>query len=124
MIWQRTIVGEEDDFSRRIILHDQKLVVTGGTKSFGAVAQDGWLLEADLNGNIGCDCYNGICDAAVFEDCNACPGDCACLEGEVCTFLGDCCTPDCEGKACGDDGCYGSCGECPEGQTCENGQCS
>jgi len=24
-----------------------------------------------------------------------------------------CCTPDCDGKECGDDGCGGSCGSCP-----------
>ncbi|MFH1531886.1 MAG: Ig-like domain-containing protein, partial [Pseudomonadota bacterium] len=31
----------------------------------------------------------------------------------------DCvCQPDCDGKECGDDGCFGSCGVCPEGKTC------
>jgi hypothetical protein len=34
------------------------------------------------------------------------------------------CTPQCQGKQCGDDGCGGMCGKCPEGQTCNNGQCS
>ncbi|RJO66469.1 MAG: hypothetical protein C4523_12345 [Myxococcales bacterium] len=33
----------------------------------------------------------------------------------------DLCAPDCEGKACGDDGCGGSCGECPELTTCNDG---
>ena len=28
------------------------------------------------------------------------------------------CTPACDGKACGDDGCGGSCGECAEGEAC------
>lgn len=28
------------------------------------------------------------------------------------------CTPDCTGKACGDDGCGGSCGSCPDNGTC------
>ena len=28
------------------------------------------------------------------------------------------CTPACEGKACGDDGCGGSCGTCDEGEAC------
>ena len=28
------------------------------------------------------------------------------------------CTPKCEGKECGDDGCGGTCGECGPGQTC------
>ncbi len=33
------------------------------------------------------------------------------------------CTPNCTGKVCGDDGCGGSCGTCPAGQTCHAGQC-
>jgi hypothetical protein len=33
------------------------------------------------------------------------------------------CTPDCGGKACGDDGCGGSCGGCCGTQVCEGGQC-
>jgi len=41
----------------------------------------------------------------------------ACLGG-VCVD-GLCCTPDCDGKACGYDGCGGSCGACPAAdQTC------
>ena len=35
----------------------------------------------------------------------------------------DACTPACEGKMCGKDGCGGDCGECPGGQTCSGGQC-
>ncbi|MBR58378.1 MAG: hypothetical protein CMH54_10200 [Myxococcales bacterium] len=35
------------------------------------------------------------------------------------------CTPDCEGKECGDDGCDGVCGTCDEGQLCGmDGLCS
>ncbi len=39
------------------------------------------------------------------------------------------CTPDCDGKVCGDDGCGGSCGTCTctgancRGSTCSGGQC-
>ncbi len=33
------------------------------------------------------------------------------------------CEPDCEGKACGDDGCGGWCGECPLGSFCIDGFC-
>jgi hypothetical protein len=37
---------------------------------------------------------------------------------------GTTCTPQCTGKACGPDGCSGSCGTCPSGQTCSaDGQC-
>jgi hypothetical protein len=35
----------------------------------------------------------------------------------------DACQPSCVGKACGDDGCGGFCGQCPENQTCSEGQC-
>jgi len=35
------------------------------------------------------------------------------------------CTPVCQGRACGDDGCGGVCGTCAEGETCDvDGQCS
>jgi hypothetical protein len=36
------------------------------------------------------------------------------------------CAPQCEalGRQCGDDGCGGSCGACPEGTTCEAGLCA
>jgi hypothetical protein len=33
------------------------------------------------------------------------------------------CTPQCAGKACGNDGCSGSCGDCSGGQVCSQGQC-
>ena len=33
------------------------------------------------------------------------------------------CTPNCNGKNCGDNGCGGSCGTCGSGQTCQSGQC-
>ena len=35
----------------------------------------------------------------------------------------DICTPDCDGKVCGNDGCKGSCGACPGGQQCSEGSC-
>lgn len=33
------------------------------------------------------------------------------------------CEPDCAGKKCGDDGCNGVCGMCPEGFICKEHQC-
>ncbi len=33
------------------------------------------------------------------------------------------CAPDCEGRACGDDGCGGSCGACGENAACVDGGC-
>jgi len=63
-------------------------------------------------------CGDDVCDAG--ETCDSCVPDCGCQEGEVCT-AGFCCLPSCTGKECGDDGCGGSCGDCPEGKSC-NGQ--
>jgi hypothetical protein len=34
-----------------------------------------------------------------------------------------CCYPDCEGRACGSDGCRGSCGACSRDEVCEDGAC-
>ncbi len=34
------------------------------------------------------------------------------------------CAPDCGDRECGDDGCGGSCGECPDGAPCEGGVCA
>jgi len=33
------------------------------------------------------------------------------------------CIPQCNGKVCGDDGCGGSCGACPDGQICQTDEC-
>ncbi|MBT9554558.1 MAG: hypothetical protein IV100_00960 [Myxococcales bacterium] len=35
------------------------------------------------------------------------------------TVAVSCCTPSCDGRACGDDGCGGSCGECTTGTRCK-----
>ena len=48
---------------------------------------------------------------------SACPGTGQCVGG-ACQ-----CTPSCVQKGCGDDGCGGSCGECPPGLVCKNYQC-
>ncbi len=45
-----------------------------------------------------------------------------CGAGSVCDDASNtctACTPSCAGKACGDDGCGGSCGECPLGEVCD-----
>ncbi len=59
---------------------------------------------------IGTFCGDGSCNGD--EDCGDCIADC-----------GTCCTPDCAGKECGNDGCGGSCGDCDilypgEGRVC------
>ena len=56
------------------------------------------------------------------DDCTTCPDDCKCGNGQKC-YKGICCTPNCFGKSCGDDGCGGSCGTCPDDYVCDNDQC-
>jgi hypothetical protein len=46
-----------------------------------------------------------------------------CNGGEGTCMGGACCTPDCYGRNCGDDGCSGSCGECVGGAQCVDGLC-
>ena len=67
-------------------------------------------------------CGDGACDASLSEDCDTCAEDCACGCGEVCEE-GACVFTACEGLACGEDGCGGSCGDCPAHHVCEAGAC-
>jgi hypothetical protein len=89
-------------------------------------------------------CALGACvgQAKECSDGNSCTEDSCNLTGE-CTFLaleegtecgigpqwkcvgGQCqCDPQCDGNECGDDGCGGSCGACPnEADFCVNGSC-
>lgn len=68
-------------------------------------------------------CVDGICVVQeVSGDCD--DGD-PCTQGDFClvgTCIGaaidGCCTPDCEGKQCGDDGCDGTCGACGSDELC------
>lgn len=51
-----------------------------------------------------------------------------CGAGETCNTQGQCvatntCTPSCDGRSCGDDGCGGTCGACAAGSTCQAGTC-
>lgn len=44
---------------------------------------------------------------------------------ELLAAWGDCpCVPNCENARCGNDGCGGTCGECPDGSLCEAGNCT
>ena len=59
-------------------------------------------------------------------DCGACPDGQVCIsEDEI--DGGYCCTPDCDGRECWDNGCGGSCGTCPETSpvcVCDEDDCS
>jgi hypothetical protein len=78
---------------------------------------DGWdYVEA-------CDdddpCTDDLCVAGecLFEETGSCC-DPPCPMGQLC-FDGECvCAAQCFGKECGDDGCGGACGECPDQHHC------
>ena len=61
-----------------------------------------WVCAGDID--------NDGCNERSTQKCN--PGM-ICING-ICSG----CTPDCENKQCGDDGCGGSCGSCKEGEYC------
>ena len=77
-------------------------------------ANDAWEVVTEcleLAGYYACPEEDILCLDEAWESCDQEFGEC----------IG--CTPDCEGKECGDDGCGGSCGECPEAYECVAGTC-
>jgi len=70
----------------------------------------------------GCGCEACVCEVDPYccetQWDDLCVAQCADPCGEPCP-----CLPDCAGKACGDDGCGGSCGTCPAETACEEGAC-
>jgi len=66
-------------------------------------------------------CGDGVCNGD--ETCSSCGADCACGCGQACDH-GACVFTACEGKACGSDGCGGSCGTCPDHHACQKGACA
>ncbi|MGK0361790.1 MAG: hypothetical protein ACI9U2_004108 [Bradymonadia bacterium] len=69
-------------------------------------------------------CGDGVCGAD--ETCVSCAADCGCTDPEVCDAdRAQCagCAPQCDGRACGDDGCGGSCGACGDA-ACVDGLCA
>jgi formylglycine-generating enzyme required for sulfatase activity len=77
---------------------------------------------SNKNNGVSCDdnaeCLDGEC-SCVNDKC----GETCCDGGQVCDD-GTCCTPDCEGKECGGDGCGGSCGECADALECTVDSCA
>jgi len=64
-------------------------------------------------------CVDGACGCA-YQAC----GDLCCPAGMAC-HAAACCKPMCLGKECGDDGCGGQCGTCPEvAPICNQGICA
>ncbi|MEC9072152.1 MAG: hypothetical protein VX938_07225, partial [Myxococcota bacterium] len=115
---------------------------------YNAIQYCGWANCAATEGTCEDQCGNYVgptscnCDSTVCVGAEGqCEGDPSNpVEGEVygCSFYGDCCgdyealcdsepecTPQCDGKECGDDGCGGACGEgCgPDAICTEDGLC-
>lgn len=60
-----------------------------------------------------------VADGAGWTVSETCTGATKCdLETGTCV-----CAPNCANKVCGDDGCGGSCGTCPNGGQCTFGEC-
>jgi hypothetical protein len=79
---------------------------------------------------------DGLCDDSDVCTEDLCAAGAGCLfppgnDGAPCLDLpqhvcqsGECvCVPVCLGKACGPDGCGGTCGSCPDGLPCHEGEC-
>ena len=64
-----------------------------------------------------CGKYGKQCGEFQGCGCGTCGQQTTCIDGQCV------CEPDCEGKECGQDGCGGSCGSCPPGQTCSGSEC-
>jgi len=67
------------------------------------------------------------CSGVYCNESDGCGGTCSCQPNGVCQSNGVCCYPNCQGLACGPDGCGGTCAnKCnavPNGQCMANSQC-
>jgi hypothetical protein len=72
--------------------------------------------------NSSCEAATGLCKVCTTVMCN---GVC-CAQGQICdskTLACADCTPTCDGKDCGDNGCGGQCGSCLVLQVCQSNKC-
>ena len=81
-------------------------------KEFACPCKDGWK------------CVDGTCRKFCL-DSYQCPQGYVCTDEAVCRppSTDSQCTPDCEHRECGNDGCGGICGICGSGYSCRNGVC-
>jgi len=106
-----------------------------GTCAAGQFCYQGKCQAQDPCGNL---TYQGVCEGNTLKWCQdnkPMSFDCTLLGPTfICAFENDqvgnncieksACTPSCNGKECGDDGCGGTCGKCADGFTCQAGKCS
>jgi uncharacterized protein (TIGR03382 family) len=86
-----------------------------------------WSNDWPCNCDDGCQQFGDCCDD-YGEVCNNemppqpdCLEDSDCPDGQVCTdstCQPEACTPSCDGKQCGDDGCDSTCGTCEGASSC------
>ena len=83
------------------------------SKEFNCPCKYGWT------------CIDDVC-RKYCESFSHCPEGYYCFEQGYCLPFGKIdpdCIPDCDGRECGNDGCGGSCGSCPDGESCLSDQC-
>ncbi|MFO0746863.1 MAG: hypothetical protein U1F43_14505 [Myxococcota bacterium] len=98
-------------------------VGSGATKTF--FANGGTII---VNQNPSQDLDVSVSDVTLVEVTSGgtivAGGDCLTIADVTLLGTVETCVPDCEGKACGDDGCGDDCGTCPGTQSCNaSGQC-
>jgi hypothetical protein len=106
--------------------------IQGSGDGSAVESEEGETTSGETSGEEGGDglCSAGTfaCQAGVLSECV----DGAWVEKETCDEPLDCdpnggscggCTPSCEGKDCGDNGCGNSCGKCGEAASCNDGTC-
>jgi hypothetical protein len=60
------------------------------------------------------------CVCKAHPECCAGAWDLLCVHFVDALGCGQCCTPDCTDRECGDDGCLGDCGPCGDGRYCDD----
>ncbi|HOU52897.1 MAG TPA: C25 family cysteine peptidase [Myxococcota bacterium] len=72
----------------------------------------------------GARCEDCVCQGAPYCCTDRWDDACSWRCEALCGGCGTGCVPECEGRECGDNGCGGTCGGCPPGQTCSpEGRC-
>ncbi|MBM4371032.1 MAG: hypothetical protein FJ098_05220, partial [Deltaproteobacteria bacterium] len=90
-----------------------------GACAGGLMCQDNVCVEPTCAGACGGKADMGCwCDTGCFSYGDCCPDvceECPDLDPEACA-----CVPDCTGKECGSNGCWGTCGTCGDGTFCDD----
>lgn len=82
---------------------------------------------SDREFRIGSARFEGTWTGRIYEDTTfiiRAFGECQGAQAQHTVSIAEDCTPDCAARECGDDGCGGSCGSCPDGFICDPaGEC-